>query len=142
MEKLNLIKKQAYAVWIELDERGPSVISSIYQESHLAEKGKKGISWYGGDGRVQQQEVWQDTETNQIYVLEKFGNGYFADDVKGQRHAKLDEIKRKLSPEELKFLFDNMTYEELAKLNNSETKISINTENFSGQSHWRSWRDS
>jgi hypothetical protein len=117
MEKLTLTKKQAYAVWADLDERGPYVITGIYQEAHVAEKNKIGVGWYGGNGTVKQQEVWQDETTNQIYVLEKLGKGYFNDDEVGQKHAKLAEIKSKLSNEDIKFLFENMSYDQILKLN-------------------------
>lgn len=121
-DKLILVRKSAYATWASQDERGPATMHGIYQTHSAAIEKSKGIGWYGGNGEVRNQEVWVDEITGLVYLANKCGDGLFDDDPDAGKTRRLANIRSKIGDDDLKFLFENVSYEQVLHQKITERK--------------------
>ena len=83
------------------DNEWASSDKGIYQDYNIACIKSKKCGWYGSDGNVKAIEVWKD-ENNNLYKLIPLGK--FLDVEEEYKNKLIQQIKNKLTEEELKLL--------------------------------------
>lgn len=99
-EQINLTKTKAWIVTASVDERSSATVG-YYKDYNIAAVDAKGAGWYGSDGKVDQEDVYEDEDDN-IYVLKY--KGKYTDVDRKYKEETLNVIKSKLSTAELEFL--------------------------------------
>lgn len=99
MEELKLHKLKGYEARGNGSDRGPGYRIGVYKNYARAVKAASGRGWWG-DGDVNDLVFYSDGET--LYEVKLVGP--FADEKEDYEAWMKDQIKEKLSPEEVSFL--------------------------------------
>ena len=100
MEQLKLNKVSAWAVEASVDERR-NAITGYYKDSNIARVDAQGAGWYGSEGTVKEVDLYEDEDGNIYNVV---CEGKYKDVDRKFREETMDNIKTKLTPEEIKLL--------------------------------------
>lgn len=100
MKKLTLKEVIGYSLTVPVDERRTRV-AGYYKDSKIARMDAEGAGWYGSNGSVNEEVIYED-EGGKPYIVKPIGE--YVDVSRNKKEEIMKKIKSKLSKEEIEFL--------------------------------------